>query len=123
MILDLAGDEDDPFAQQARIDVEAAFPAAGLFDDDRDQGAGDGIGGELSLRTGGAEQIEHGGPHSVAGPMSRACRRCSRALTITFARVWRPSARDLPRKARHVARDRAAPASCGCLAAVPPRTA
>src|SRR3546814_16946049 len=34
MILDLAGDEDDPFAQQARENVEAAFAAARLFDDD-----------------------------------------------------------------------------------------
>src|SRR5206468_4406065 len=34
MILDRAGDEDDPFTQQPRKDVEAALAPVGLFDDD-----------------------------------------------------------------------------------------
>ncbi len=33
LVLDLAGDEDDPFAQQAGENVDAAFAAARLFDD------------------------------------------------------------------------------------------
>jgi hypothetical protein len=41
MVLDLAGDEHDPLAQQARIDVEAALAAARLFDDDRNEASGD----------------------------------------------------------------------------------
>ncbi len=34
MVLDRAGDEDDPLAQQPRINVEAALAPVGLFDDD-----------------------------------------------------------------------------------------
>jgi hypothetical protein len=34
MVLDRAGDEDDPLAQQPRIDVEAALAPVRLFDDD-----------------------------------------------------------------------------------------
>ena len=34
MVLDSAGHEDDPLAQQARINVEAALAAVGLLDDD-----------------------------------------------------------------------------------------
>ena len=34
MVLDRAGDEDDPLAQQPRIDVEAALAPVGLLDDD-----------------------------------------------------------------------------------------
>ena len=34
MVLDRAGDEDDPFAQQPRINVEAALAAVRLLDDD-----------------------------------------------------------------------------------------
>jgi hypothetical protein len=37
MVLDRAGDEDDPLAKQARVDVETAFAAVGLLDDDRDE--------------------------------------------------------------------------------------
>jgi hypothetical protein len=38
IVLDLAGDENDPFAQQARENVEAAFAATRLFDDDGNKG-------------------------------------------------------------------------------------
>ena len=34
MVLDPAGDEHDPLAQQPRIDVEAALAAVRLLDDD-----------------------------------------------------------------------------------------
>ena len=34
MVLDRARDEDDPLAQQPRIDVEAALAPVGLLDDD-----------------------------------------------------------------------------------------
>ena len=37
-----AGDEDDPLAQQPRIDVEAALAPVGLLDDDRNE-AGDDV--------------------------------------------------------------------------------
>ena len=37
MVLDRAGDEDDAFAQQPRIDVEAALSPVRLFDDDGDE--------------------------------------------------------------------------------------
>ena len=37
VVLDRAGDEDDPLAQQPRVDVEAAFAPVGLLDDDRDE--------------------------------------------------------------------------------------
>src|SRR5260221_10823060 len=37
MVLDRARDEDDPLAQQPRIDVEAALASARLFDDDGDE--------------------------------------------------------------------------------------
>ena len=37
MVLDRAGDEDDPLAQQPRIDVEAALAPVGLLDDDGDE--------------------------------------------------------------------------------------
>ena len=39
LILDAADDEHDPFAQQPRINVEAAFATARLFDDDGDEAA------------------------------------------------------------------------------------
>jgi hypothetical protein len=38
IVLNLARHEDDPFAQQAREDVKAAFAAARLFDDDGNKG-------------------------------------------------------------------------------------
>src|SRR5215212_6644708 len=37
MVLDRAGDEDDPLAQQPRKDVEAALAPVGLLDDDWDE--------------------------------------------------------------------------------------
>jgi len=37
MVLDRAGDEHDPLAQQAGIDVEAALAPVGLLDDDGDE--------------------------------------------------------------------------------------
>jgi hypothetical protein len=37
VVLDRAGDEDDAFAQQPRIDVEAALAPVGLLDDDGDE--------------------------------------------------------------------------------------
>src|SRR5256885_15103912 len=37
MILDRAGDEDDPLAQQPRKNVEAALAPVGLLDDDGDE--------------------------------------------------------------------------------------
>ncbi len=37
MVLDRAGDEHDPLAQQPRINVEAAFAPVGLLDDDWDE--------------------------------------------------------------------------------------
>jgi hypothetical protein len=37
MVLDRAGYEDDPLAKQARIDVETAFAAVRLLDDDRNE--------------------------------------------------------------------------------------
>jgi hypothetical protein len=37
VVLDRAGDEDDPLAEQPRIDVEAAFAPVRLFDDDRNE--------------------------------------------------------------------------------------
>ena len=40
MILDLPGHEDDPFAQQPRINVERPFTAVRLLDDDRDEAHG-----------------------------------------------------------------------------------
>ena len=41
MILDDAGDEYDPFAQQPRENVEAALAAILLFYDDRNETGGD----------------------------------------------------------------------------------
>jgi hypothetical protein len=38
VILDRTGDEDQPFLEQARIDVEGALAAGGLFDHHRHQG-------------------------------------------------------------------------------------
>ena len=38
VILDRAGDEDQPLLQQARIDVEGALAAGGLLDHHRHQG-------------------------------------------------------------------------------------
>jgi hypothetical protein len=37
MVLDAAGDEHDPLAQQPRLDVEAALAAVRLLDDDGDE--------------------------------------------------------------------------------------
>jgi amidase len=51
VVLDLAGDEDDPLAQQAAEDVEAALAAAGVLDHHRDQRAGHGVAGELGPRS------------------------------------------------------------------------
>ena len=42
MVLDRAGDEDDPLAQQPRVNVEAALAAVRLLDDDRNE-AGDDV--------------------------------------------------------------------------------
>ena len=39
MILDPAGDKNDAFAQQPRINVKTAFAAGRLFDDDRNEAA------------------------------------------------------------------------------------
>ena len=41
MVLDRAGDEDDPLAQQPRINVEAALAPVGLLDDDGNELRGD----------------------------------------------------------------------------------
>ena len=37
MVLNRAGDEHDPLAQQPRVNVEAALAAVRLFDDDWDE--------------------------------------------------------------------------------------
>ena len=53
MILDPAGDEHDPLAQQPRIDVEAALAAVRLLDDDGHEPVDDVLmihGGERFLR-------------------------------------------------------------------------
>ena len=41
MVLDRAGDEDDPLAQQPRINVEAALAPVRLLDDDGDEAGND----------------------------------------------------------------------------------
>ena len=41
MVLDRAGNEHDPLAQQARVDVEAALAAVRLLDNDGNEAGGD----------------------------------------------------------------------------------
>ena len=41
MVLDLAGDEHDPLAQQAAVNVEATLSAVRLLDDNRHEPSGD----------------------------------------------------------------------------------
>src|SRR5690606_34920663 len=64
LVLDLAGDEHDPLAQQAAEDVEAALAAAGAFDHYGHERAGHRVGGELALGAiapaDAAEHVDHG---------------------------------------------------------------
>src|SRR5690606_41140105 len=83
LVLDFAGHEHDPLAQQPAEDVEAALATAGALDHHRYQRPGYRVPVELALGavapTDAVEHVDHGIPIVLkAAPMSRPHGTCSR---------------------------------------------